>query len=413
MTVRSATVHDLEPLTVDDAETLIGAAALTPSPLGRVGLELESHLVDLTTPVERVEWDRILDLTPELTTAAGRSSVTFEPGGQLELSGPPRGGILDAVQQMRRDVQRVRLTLAEHGTGLALLGGDPLRAPARVNPRSRYAAMERHFASLGRGAAGATMMCSTSALQVNLDAGPESGWADRVALAQRLGPTLSALSACSPWLAGRAAGHASSRAQAWSQLGERPHICTDPVQEWTRYALAAPVMFAGQGDGQALAVTAHVPFADWLSGRVQLAGRRPTSTDLRTHLSTLFPPVRLRGYLELRYLDISPPRWWPAVAAVTTVLLEDPVAADRAREAVEPVAQLWAEAAHDGLRDPRLAAAADRCLEIAAAHVPAALSTAVDDLAELVATGRTPGDLLADRIAEIGPLAAFVEAAHA
>jgi glutamate--cysteine ligase len=413
VTVRTTAVHDVEPLTVESTEQLIRASALEPSRLGTVGLEIESHLVDLKAPAERVGWDRIAGITADIVAAAGRSSVTFEPGGQVELSGPPMAGIVDAVQAMRSDVQRVRLVLAERDAGLALVGSDPLRAPIRVNPRSRYAAMEQHFASLDRGAAGATMMCSTAALQVNLDAGPESGWADRVALAQQLGPTLTALSACSPWLSGRTDGHASTRELAWSQLGDRPRITADPVAEWTRYALAAPVMFACLGDGVSTPVTRHVPFADWLSGRVPLAGRRPTSTDLTTHLSTLFPPVRLRGYLEVRYLDVSAPRWWPAVAAVTTVLLDDQGAADAAREAVEPVAELWAEAAHDGLRDRRLAAAARRCMEIAAAHVPAELATPVQDLAELVAAGRSPGDLFADRIAEIGPLGAFEEMAHA
>ncbi|MGH8962674.1 MAG: glutamate-cysteine ligase family protein, partial [Jatrophihabitantaceae bacterium] len=230
--------------------------------------------------------------------------------------------------------------------------------------------------------------------------------------ARQLGPTLTALSACSPWLAGRTGGHASTRELAWGQLGDRPRSTPDPVGEWTRYALAAPVMFVDLPDG-AMPVQRRIPFADWLSGHAQLADRRPTRADLSTHLSTLFPPVRLRGYLELRYLDVSPSRWWPAVAAVTTVLLDHPIAADAAREASEPAVGLWAEAARDGLRDRRLARAARRCMEIAATHVPSELATAVEDLAELVAGGRSPGDLLADRIAEIGPLAAFEELAHA
>jgi glutamate--cysteine ligase len=413
VTVRSSAAIDLEPLTAERAEQQIRTAALQPSALGSVGLEVESHLVDLRAPAERLPWDRIAALTGELEAAAGRSAVTFEPGGQVELSGPPMAGIVDAIDVMRRDVQRVRLVLAEHGAGLALVGGDPLREPIRVNPRSRYAAMERHFAAVGTGTAGATMMCSTAALQVNLDAGPASGWADRVALAQQLGPTLSALSACSPWLVGRACGQVSAREVAWSQLGRRPQVTRDPVAEWVRHALEAPVMFACLDDGGARPVTERIPFADWLSGEVRLADRTPNSADLATHLSTLFPPVRLRGYLEIRYLDMSAPRWWPAVAAVTTVLLDDPAAANAAREVVEPVAGLWTEAARDGLRDPRLATAAGRCLEIAAARVPAELAMPVADLAELVDGGRSPGDLFADRILEVGPLEAFAEMAHA
>ena len=131
------------------------------------------------------------------------------------------------------------------------------------------------------------------------------------------------------------------------------------------------------------------------------------------HLTTLFPPVRLRGYLELRYLDMTAPRWWPAIAAVATTLMDDPVAADLATEATERTAQRWTEAARDGLGDAVLAESARRCLAIAAERVPAGLGPAVADLAELIESGRCPGDLLAQRIAEIGPHAAFEELTHA
>jgi glutamate--cysteine ligase len=223
---------------------------------------------------------------------------------------------------------------------------------------------------------------------------------------------MSAISACSRWLSGRDTGYASARELAWSGLRDSPQQAADPVEEWVRYALAAPVMFCADDRG-ARPVLSRVPFADWVSGRVRLDDRLPTARDVDNHLSTLFPPVRLRGYLELRYFDVCPPRWWPAVAAVVTVLLDTPAAADAAREATAPVGQLWAEAARDGLRDRRLATAARRCTEIAAAHVPDQLRTAVEDLADLVAGGRSPGDLVAERIAEIGPLDTFAELAHA
>ncbi len=403
----------LTPLSLTGAEAIIGAHALRSGPVGRVGLEVESHLVDFDAPGERPGWDRITSLRPAIEAASGASTVTFEPGGQVELSGPPAAGVGAAVEAMRSDVQRVRLALAERNAGLALVGADPVRAATRVNPRARYVAMEQHFRAVNRAAAGATMMCGTAALQVNLDAGPQDGWAQRVGLAQQLGPTLLALSACSPWLGGRQARCVSARERAWSALGDRPRTGPDPVGEWVRYALAAPVMFAATGDGEPMPVPARVPMADWLTGRVRIADRSPTVADLDVHLSTLFPPVRLRGYLEIRYLDVSPPRWWPAVAAVVTVLLDDPVAADAAREACEPVAQLWAEAARDGLRDRRLATAAGRCTAIAASRAPLGLARAVEDLAELVAGGRCPGDLLSERIGEVGVARAFEELAHA
>ena len=413
MTARYSAVPDLdEPLVLANAEQLIYDSALEDSMIGSVGLEVESHLVDLADVSRHVPWSSIEALRPEIESAAGHSSITVEPGGQLELSGPPLPSISASADELRRDVQRVRLVLADHGLGLAHVGADPLRAPRRVNPRPRYAAMEEHFAATGRAVPGATMMCATSALQINLQAGPASGWARRVALAQDLGPTLVAVSACSQWLAGRPAGFASARQHAWSALGARPRTWPDPGEEWVRYALAAPVMFV-QSAATSTAVRHYVPFRDWLCGRVALGGRVPTYADLRTHLSTLFPPVRLRGYLEIRYLDMSAPRWWSGVAALTTVLLDDPVAAAAAAEIVEPVADRWVEAERDGLHDTALATAARRCLAVALEHAPAAMRLAVADLAELVGSGRSPGDLVAERIAEIGPAATFAELSHA
>jgi glutamate--cysteine ligase len=414
-----------EPLTVDAGYARCRDAALASAAVGPVGLEVETHVVDLRAVCDRVAWSRMGPVR-EAAAAAARSAVTLEPGGQLELSGRPAAGIAAAVAEVRHDVQAVRLALAGAGIGLAHAGADPVRPPRRVNPRPRYQAMERHYAVTGRGAAAAVMMTSTTALQVNLEAGPEREWPQRVARAHRLGPAMIAISACSPWLHGRDTGWKSARQRAWAGLD--PRACgpvdgcvaatlagdatLDPAAAWARYAMAAPVVFVRTGDGAA-AVHGSVPFSLWASGAVRLGGRPPTAADLDVHLSTLFPPVRLRGYLELRYLDMTPPRWWPAVAAVVTTLMDDPAAADAASEATEPAAGLWAEAARDGLGHPELARAARRCLAIAAGRVPAPLGAAVADLAELVESGRCPGDLMAERITEVGALGAFEELAHA
>ena len=418
-----AAVDEAQPLDAEAAYDRSHQAALAESDIGAVGLEVETHLVDLDAVATAVPWTRVesaVGLACDVTTS---SSITVEPGGQLELSGSPAQHILAAVSRMRRDVTSVRLALAPSGLGLAHAGADPLRPPRRVNPRPRYRAMEQHFAATGKGAAGVVMMNSTAALQVNLQAGPRTGWPERVARAHRLGPTLVALSASSPWLSGRDTGWKSARQRAWSGLDARacgplPGYLTaatvaDPAAAWAHYALRAPVVFVKTRAGETAAVGGSVPFEQWASGAIRLGGRLPTAADLDIHLTTLFPPVRLRGYLELRYLDMSAPRWWPAVAAVTTTLMDDPVAADLASEATEPAAQLWEQAARAGLGDPVLAACARRCVEIAADHAPTELVAAVTDLAELTDSGRCPGDLLADRINEVGPNAAFEELAHA
>jgi glutamate--cysteine ligase len=407
------------PLTLSEAEQRVHESALDDSAIGPVGLELETHLVDLAAVPERVDWQRVAAAGEAVGPLGGGSRITFEPGGQFELSGPPAPDVLTAVTAMRRDEQRARLQLGELGMGLAHAGADPLRPSRRVNPRARYAAMQQHFQATGQAEPGAAMMCSTAAVQVNLQAGPAAGWRARVGLAHQLGPTLVAIAACSPWLAGRDSGWKSARQRVWTELDARrcgPLLgCDEPAAEWARYAMRAPVMFVRRSGGgtETIGVRQLVPFEEWVSGRALLDDRRPVAADLDTHLTTLFPPVRLRGFLELRYLDVSPPRWWPAIAAVATTLMDDPVAADAAAEATERSARRWTEAARDGLSDPVLAESARRCLAIAAGRVPPELAGAVADLADLVDSGRSPGDLVAERIGEVGPQEVLEEMAHA
>ena len=398
---------------LDEAVDAVTAAALRPGPVGRVGLELEGHLVDLAGPGRRVTWPRIRAVLDALGPLPGGSRVTLEPGGQVELSGPPLAGVAAAVAALRADRAVLADALARDGLGLALLGTDPLRPPTRVHPGARYAAMEEHFTAAGCHEAGLAMMTSTASLQVNLDAGPPEGWSSRVRLAHQLGPVLIAVSACSPLLSGRPTGWRSTRQRIWGDLDQArcgPLLGgADPAGEWAAYALSAPVMLVRDDDGGATPVRSGAAFADWLTGEADL-GRRPTRADLDYHLTTLFPPVRPRGFLEIRYLDAAPEPWWPALAAVAATLLDDPVAADRAAEASEPVAGAWTRAARDGLADPALRRAATGCLTAAVDAVPEVLRPEVTALAELVVAGRSPGDAVLTAAQRGGPYAALLSA---
>jgi glutamate--cysteine ligase len=382
---------------LDAARAHVAATALRSTRPGPVGLELESHVVDLGAPAVRVPWHRVTAAVAALPALPGDSRVTLEPGGQVELSGPPLPDVTAAVSALRADVGVVRAGLRTAGLGLATVGTDPCRPARRVSPGPRYLAMEQHFAAVGCLPAGVAMMSSTAALQVNLEAGPASGWADRVALAHALGPVLVAVSACSPMLAGRETGWRSSRQHVWGQVDQSrcgPLLGRDPpAAEWAEYALAAPVMLVRGGAGDITPVHGRTSFAEWITAGGP-GGRRPTTTDLDYHLTTLFPPVRLRGFLEIRYLDAAPEPWWPALAAVTATLLDVPAAADAAAAATEPVAGAWDRAARRGLADPALHAAAVTCLEAAVRHAPAGLDREVTALAERVAQGCSPGDEL-------------------
>jgi glutamate--cysteine ligase len=160
------------------------------------------------------------------------------------------------------------------------------------------------------------------------------------------------------------------------------------------------------------AVTHWVPFADWADGRVLLGDRRPTIADLEYHLTTLFPPVRPRQWLEIRYLDSVPDAFWPAVVFTLVTLLDDPVAADLAAEAVESVDTAWDTAARVGLRDRRLYDAANKCVAIAAEKAPAALTGAMQRLVRSVEQGRCPGDDFSDQVIAQGIAATVSEAAR-
>jgi len=158
-------------------------------------------------------------------------------------------------------------------------------------------------------------------------------------------------------------------------------------------------------------VTHRLPFADWADGRELLGGRRPTRYDLEYHLTTLFPPVRPRQWLEIRYLDSLPATIWPAVVFTLVTLLDDPVAAGIAADAVEPVATAWDTAARIGLDDPRIHTAANRCVAVAAERAPAELDEAMQRLVAAVEQGRCPADDISDRVIENGIAATVTQLA--
>ena len=389
-----------------EAAQYISAASLLDGQVGRVGLETEAHCIDLSDPQRRPSWSEIGAVIADIGPLPGRSRITLEPGGAVELSGPPADGPAAAIAAMSADRAVLHAAFAEAGLGLLLLGADPLRRPQRINPGDRYAAMEQFFAASGTAEAGAAMMTSTASIQVNLEAGPREGWAGRVRLAHALGPTMIAIAANSPLLSGRFTGWASTRQQVWGRLDSArcgPVLGAsgvDPATDWARYALKAPVMLVR--DPAAVPVVDWVPFTDWVDGRVLLGGRRPTTADLDYHLTTLFPPVRPRGWLEIRYLDAVSDALWPAVVFTLPTLLDDPDAAAVAAVAVAPVATAWDTAARLGLRDRHIYDAAVACVAAAAALAPPELAGAMNLLVDAVDRGRCPADVFADTAVQIG-----------
>ena len=392
-------------LNAEHAASCIEAHCLRDGPVGQVGLEIEAHCFDVDDPLRRPGWDELSEVIASVPALPGHSRITVEPGGAVELSGPPADGPSAAITALQADRAVLRAEFGRRGLGLVLLGADPVRPTQRINPGSRYQAMETFFAASGSAEAGAAMMTSTASVQVNLDAGPRADWAQRVRLAHALGPTMIAITANSPMLGGQFTGWKSSRQRVWSQLDSArcgPILGADgddPASDWARYALRAPVMLVNLPDeGLAVPVTNWVPFADWADGRAVLGGRRPTEADLEYHLTTLFPPVRPRRWLEIRYLDSVEVALWPAVVFMLSTLLDDPEAAAIATEATAPVATAWDRAARIGLTDRRLQEAALVCVSAAAERAPAELTESMEQLMRSVQEGRCPADDFADQV---------------
>jgi len=272
----------------------------------------------------------------------------------------------------------------------------------------RYLAMDRHFAR--GGPEGRTMMCSTASVQVCLDAGADDAEiADRWHALHAWLPVLTALFANSP-----TPGRRCTRAAVWGAIDPTrtsAPVGPDPRSAYGRWALDAQLL-AVRREAGSWSAPAGLTFRDWLRGRGP-GLPAPTWGDLDYHLTTLFPPVRPRGYVEIRCIDALPDRWWPAVAAVTATLVDDPVAADLAAELCAPAADDWEAAARSGTAAPAVRRAVAGCLDVAARRCPPPLKVEVAELAELFDSGRTPSGEVRRRVEAVGPLRAFEEEAHA
>ena len=395
-------------LTLDVLRRHLADRALAPSDRGLVGVEIELLTFPSADPRRRPPAAELRAIASDLRLPAG-SRITLEPGGQVELSTPPLRGLASALPAAAADL--AALTGALRGAGLAPVarGLDTLRSPERILDQPRYAAMEAFFD--GEGFAGRTMMCSTASVQVNVETGPAGGVADRWRLAHELGPVLVATFAHSPVPGGGGRGPRSARQQVWSVMDpsrtapvHRPDgDGRSPDEEWLAYAVAARVMMIRVDDHRFVPVGGPVgggplPFAGWMECGHELGW--PTLDDFDYHLTTLFPPVRPRGWLELRMIDSLPDPWWRVAAAVATALLEDAAAGAAAREAVTRagVADHWRSAARHGLADPALRAAAQAVFPAAlsglgrlgADRATVAAAEAFHD--RFVARGRCPAD---------------------
>ncbi|CAN5154002.1 ergothioneine biosynthesis glutamate--cysteine ligase EgtA [soil metagenome] len=386
-------------LSAADVETFVRERCFAPAQDGQVGIELERHLVPSAGSVPGIDHDALRRALDDLDPLPGRSRITFEPGGQLEVSSPPRPGPSAACGVVTADLAVVDPVVESFGIDLAAVGLHPDGNEKLVVGGPRYAAMATYFDH--GGPCGRTMMCSTAALQVNLDIGDEATQSFRWRLAHQLGPVLLASFANSPMFEGAHRGWRSGRAAAWAGIDPTRTLpaadgASDPATAWVRYALGARVMLIRGSDVRYEPILTPLTFAGWLEAGHELGF--PTLEDLEYHLGTLFPPVRARGWLELRMVDSLPHPWWTVAAAVCAALFDDPEAADEAVRATRPTEGLWRDAARHGLAHPELARAARSCFAAALEALPrlAADTATVDAVADFcerfVERRRCPAD---------------------
>ncbi|WP_405962658.1 ergothioneine biosynthesis glutamate--cysteine ligase EgtA [Streptomyces sp. NBC_00723] len=402
-------------LTEAEVEALVRGICFKTGPPRTVGVEVEWLVHEPREPRLPVTPERLEAAYAALRTLPLSSPLTVEPGGQLELSSPPAASLMECVGVVSADLTAVRAVLAAQGLALSGHGTDPWRTPRRFLHEPRYDAME---ACLDRtGPAGRAMMCTSASVQVCLDAGYEEpgplGHGRRWLLSHTLGAVLVAAFANSPLLGGAPTGWRSTRQLLWTEIGAGraggPPLDGDPRAAWARHVLDAPVMCVRRDSGP-WEVPDRLTFRQWTRTGA------PTREDLDYHLTTLFPPVRPRGHLELRMIDAQPgDDGWIVPLAVTTALFDDPEAAENVYRAVKPLAEraqplpaphnpLWIDAARYGLTDPELHEVAVTCFTTALRALPRlgateAVTDAVSDYFErYVLPGRTPADDLLDRL---------------
>ncbi|MDQ0772626.1 glutamate--cysteine ligase [Streptomyces aurantiacus] len=402
------------PVTEAEVEALVRGICFKTGPPRFLGVELEWLVHEPRSPR--------LPVPPalrETAYAAVRalplsSTVTVEPGGQLELSSAPAASLMECIDSVSADLVAVRAALREAGLALSGLGQEPWHEPTRFLHEPRYDAMETCLDRTGP--EGRAMMCSSASVQVCLDAGYEEpgplGLGRRWWLAHQLGAVLVGAFAHSPMARGRPTGWRSTRQSLWAAMDpgrtSAPPLDGDPRAAWARHVLDAPVMCVRAPSGP-WDVPEDLSFRAWTRSDAP-----PDQEDLDYHQTTLFPPVRPRGHLELRMIDAQPgDDGWIVPLAVTAALFDDPEAAETAYRTVKPLAErtgslpapanpLWTTAARSGLADPELREAAVTCFAAAADALPRigasdAVRQAVAEFTDrYVARGRCPADDVLD-----------------
>jgi glutamate--cysteine ligase len=365
-------------------------------------------------------WEPVHEGGNIIALAGPDGNVSLEPAGQFELSGAPLDNLHQTCAETGRHLEQVKAIGDRLGIGFLGLGlwPDKTREELPIMPKGRYDIMLRHMPRVGT--MGLDMMLRTCTVQTNLDYASEADMVRKFRLSLALQPLATALFANSPFLEGKPNGYLSYRSHIWTdtdphRTGMLPFVFEDGFgyERYADYMLDVPMYFVFR-DGYIDA--AGQSFRDFIDGTLPaLPGEKPTLTDWTDHLSTAFPEVRLKSFLEMRGADGGPHSRICALPAFWVGLLYDDDAMDAAWDEVKH----WTIEDHHRIRAevPRLGLKATgprgrtfqqlgaSILEIAASGLKARarLNGAGDDesgylapLREIVASGKTPAEQLLD-----------------
>jgi glutamate--cysteine ligase len=351
------------------------AAGCKPAASWRIGTEHEKFLfqVDTLKPVpydgprgvralmqsliDRFGWQPIMEgdniIALKRPEGEGGGTVSLEPGGQFELSGDPLRSVHEVGVETQTHLTQCLNVASPLGIGLLGVGFSPswtLDETPRM-PKQRYGVMTRYMPQVG--SRGLDMMYRTCTIQVNLDFADETDMVKKFRVSLALQPIATAIFACSPFTEGRPNGFLSMRSEVWRDTDRRrtgmlPFVFEDGMgfERYADYALDVPMYFVYR-DGRYIDV-AGASFRDFLAGKLaQMPGERPTLDDWSDHLTTLFPEVRMKRFLEMRGADGGRWRRICAVPAFWTGLLYDSASLDAAWDLVKD----WSAAERQLLRD--------------------------------------------------------------
>ena len=269
-------------------------------------------------------------------------SITLEPGGQFELSGAPLENLHQTCGETRHHLKLMAEATEALDLGMIGVGYDPLwqREDVPWMPKGRYKIMREHMPRVG--SLGLDMMLRTSTIQVNLDFADERDMVRKFRTSLALQPVATALFANSPFRDGAPSGLLSTRAEAWTDTDAArcgvPACVFSPsfgYEEWVDYILDVPMYFLHDDDGGngGYVDVAGLSFHDFMAGQLPgHEGRLPTMADWADHITTAFPEVRLKSYLEMRGADGGSGPMICALPALWTGLLYDDDALTAAEE---------------------------------------------------------------------------------